>query len=54
MARQAVRLLGGTPVAEVPVENPGSFVTEINLQVAAALGVTVPEEVLAAAERVVR
>jgi len=53
LARQAVRLLAGTPVVEVPVENPGRFVTEVNLAVAARLGVTVSPGVVAAADTVV-
>jgi len=54
MARQAVLLLREKAVADVPVENPGSFVSEINLQVTALLGIVAPGDVLSATNRVVR
>lgn len=49
MAAQAARVLGGTPVAQVPVENPSRFVVDVNLRTAAQLGITVPDEVLSQA-----
>lgn len=53
LARQAVRLLGGTPVSEVPVEDPGIFRVVVNLDVAERLGITVPESVIRSADAVV-
>lgn len=54
MGRQAVRLLRGTPVAQVPVEDPGRFRLTVNLAVAEQLGISVPDEVLRTADVVVR
>lgn len=45
MGRQAARLLKGTPVADVPVEDPGGFKLRINDAVASRLGITVPADV---------
>ncbi len=45
LASQVARVLGGTPIAEVPVENPSRFVVDVNLRAAAQLGITVPDEV---------
>jgi putative ABC transport system substrate-binding protein len=52
-ARQAVQLLRGTKVADVPVEQPFKFDLEINLKTAKAMGVTVPEALLARADKVI-
>jgi putative ABC transport system substrate-binding protein len=54
MGRQAVRLLAGTPVAEVPVEDPARFRFVLNAGVAARLGVEIPAEVVRTADTVVR
>lgn len=54
MGRQAVRLLRGTPVSEVPVEDPARFRLTINLAVSERLGVAVPGEVVSIADAVVR
>lgn len=53
MGRQAVRLLRGAAVSEVPVEDPGRFRLTVNLAVAARLGVAVPGELVRAADTVV-
>jgi ABC-type uncharacterized transport system substrate-binding protein len=54
IGRQAVRLLGGTAVAKVPVQDPGHYLIVINEKVATRLGRTIPEDVLERADRVVR
>jgi putative ABC transport system substrate-binding protein len=52
-ARQAIQLLRGTKVADVPVEQPFKFDLVINLKTAKAMGVTVPEALLARADKVI-
>lgn len=54
MARQVARLLKGTPVSQVPVEDPGEFGFEIDLRVAGQLGVVIPPGVVATADSVLR
>jgi putative ABC transport system substrate-binding protein len=54
MGRQAVRLLEGTPVAKVPVQDPGHYLLVVNEAIATRLGRTIPEDVLRRADRVVR
>jgi putative ABC transport system substrate-binding protein len=52
-ARQAIQLLRGTKVAEVPVEQPFKFDLVINLKTAKAMGITVPPALVARADKVI-
>ena len=52
MGRQAVRLLEGTPVSDVPVEDPARFRVVVNAGVAARLAIELPAELVRTADRV--
>jgi putative tryptophan/tyrosine transport system substrate-binding protein len=52
-ARQLVRAANGTPVSELPVEQPTRFELIVDLRAAKALGVRVPETILARADEVI-
>jgi putative tryptophan/tyrosine transport system substrate-binding protein len=53
MARQVIKLFRGSKVADIPVEQASKFELVINLKTAKAMGVTVPEALLARADKVI-
>ena len=48
------KILKGTKPAEIPVERPKKFDFVINVKSAKQIGLTVPPEVLARANRIIR
>jgi putative ABC transport system substrate-binding protein len=54
LAAYVVKLIHGTPPGELPIEQPTKFELVINQNVAAAIGVTLPADLLASADRVIQ
>jgi ABC-type uncharacterized transport system substrate-binding protein len=54
MGRQAARILQGTPVSDVPVEDPARFLLSVNLPAAERIGRTIAPAVVKRADQVIR
>jgi putative ABC transport system substrate-binding protein len=54
MGRQAARILQGTPIADVPVEDPARYLLVVNLPAAARIGRTIAPSVVKRADQVIR
>jgi putative ABC transport system substrate-binding protein len=53
LARYAVKLLNGTSVGDIPIEQPTKFEMIVNLKTAKTLGIAVPQSLLARADEVI-
>ncbi len=50
----AIKILGGTSPAEIPVQRPTSFTLSFNLKTAKALGLTIPQSLLLRADEIIQ
>jgi len=53
LARQIAQVFGGIKITDIPVEQPTKFELVINLKTAKAIGATVPEALLARADKLI-
>jgi putative tryptophan/tyrosine transport system substrate-binding protein len=54
LAMYVQKLLHGTPASELPIEQPTTFELVVNKRTADAIGVALPTELLARADKVIR
>jgi putative ABC transport system substrate-binding protein len=52
-ATLALKILGGVPPAQIPVERPTRFTLSFNVKTATALGITIPQSLLLRADHVI-
>ena len=48
------KVLGGAKPGELPVERPTKFTFVVNLKAARAIGITIPDEILLRADRIIQ